>query len=175
MDKDLEIVLQDRKHPMLQLLELTGLEMMVQRVNFAFFLKLKRALEKDSKETKDLQSNPRAFDKIIDDTTELFQNQGSVLNTMIAEWTLSVLHPLVESLNDYGNGDSSLELVDEGYLLETNVSFVGGDNWANDFVASVDVGHLQNIKDILTEWENTLAVIDNSDELIKAIDSALTQ
>lgn len=175
MSTDMELASLDKKHPMLQLLELTGLEMMVEKINFAFFLKVKRALEKDSKETKDLYSHPRAFEKSITDTTDLFQNQGSILNTMIAEWALSVIHPLVEHLNDYGDGEASLELADAGQLLEASVSFIGGDNWANDFVATVDEEDLSDLKDILADWGNTLSVIDNSGELIKAVDLALAK
>ena len=158
-------------HPMLDLLELTGLDAMLDKSNFAFFSKLKKALEKDCQTTTEDDSSARPFETPIANTVDLFDNHIKVLHAMIDEWSMSVMNPFIEQLNDYGDNTADLSLVFDGYLDNPTLAFEGNENWATDFAAGVDADDVADIKDVLADWKNSIKLIDNIDELTSALDA----
>lgn len=158
-------------HPMLDLLELTGFEAMLDKSNFTFFSKLKKALEDDCQTTTDDECSARPFETPIANTVEFFDNHIKVLHAMIDEWTMAVMNPFVQQLNEYGDNTADLSLIFDGYLNNPRLEFDGNLNWATDFAAGIDVDDVPYIKDVLEDWKHSIKMITNIDSLVNAIDA----
>ena len=162
-------------HPMLDLLELTGLDAMLDKSNFVFFSKLKKALEADCQTTTDDECSARPFQTPIANTVDLFDNHIKVLHAMIDEWSMSVMNPLIEQLNEYGDNTADLSLMFDGYLDNPTLAFEGNPDWATDFAAGVDADDVGYIKDVLEDWKNSIKMIANIDQLTAALDAIVTE
>lgn len=162
----------NEKHPLLDLLDLTSLNSFLAVDNFKFFTKLKTALELDKQIVVEFDSEEASFEESITSTSELFQRDDMVLNAIIEAWANSTTSYLLSALNEH-QGEAELTLNYEGWLSEAQMTF----DDINEYVAGIDSDFLSDnitdIKEVLEEWKNTVAVISNTDELIAALDARL--
>lgn len=159
------------QHPMMDLLELTGFKAMLRDSNFSFFSELKKALEKDCQSTLDDNHSSRVFEKPIPDTISLYDNHANILHAMIESWVISVMTPFVDQLNDYNTNTVNLKLVFNGSLEDPRLEFGGNTNWADDFATDMSVDDVPFIKDILQDWQHSIKMISNIDDLINVVDA----
>lgn len=158
------------KHPLLDLLELSGLSSLIVGGNFGSFLNLKEALSKDDKIPLVGYEHDVAVPLPQDlyDTNSLFQNENHFLHALIESWCLSVTSPLLTELNCYAPTSNELTIYFDGYLDSAQLYLENAD----DFVHSLDSDDVESVQAILSEWSHTIEVFGNAEELKDALTGA---
>lgn len=160
----------NKTHPLLDLLELSGLGALVVGGNFGSFIDLKEALSKDDK-TPLVAYNHDVVVPLphnLHDTDSLFQNENHFLHALIESWCLSVTSPLLTELNCYAPTSNELTAYFDGYLNSAQLYFENTD----DFVNSLDSDDVESVQAILSEWSNTVEMFGNAAELQGALAGA---
>lgn len=153
----------NKTHPLLDLLELSGLSSLIVGGNFDSFLNLKEALSKDDKTPLVVHDIVVPLPHDLHDTDSLFQNETHFLHALIESWCLSVVAPLLSDLNRYGGNE--LTAYFDGHLDSAQLYFENTD----DFVNSLDSDDVESVQAILSEWSHTIEVFGNAEELKDAL------
>lgn len=155
------------RHPLIDLLKLSGFELAIEPANFQLFTKLKDALTADSQSIVAEAENDVFADTVEIVISDASNAQSDVLRGVIEGWSLSVLTPLLDAINDFSETES-IYFSMENYLYDATISLSGD---IEGFVESMEIESVPALKELLAEWENTLNVITNSDDLVDVINA----
>lgn len=155
------------RHPLIDLLKLSGFDLVIEQLNFQLFTKLKDALTADNKSIVAEADTDVLIETIETLSSDDTNAQGDVLRGVIENWCLSVLTPLLDALNEFSDTESIYFSMDN-YLYDATISLSGD---IEGFADSVEPENVTDLKELLADWENTLDAITNSDELLDAINA----
>lgn len=169
----------DDRHPLMELLSLSGLKMMANKSNYSLFTRLRDALILDNQSIVSLTDVEVHFQHSISSNEDLNKHQGELLHSMIKSWALNVLEPLVSAINSYTVDDVDVAIDVDGYLLDANVYFREDsaiDVYLEDMtleyiVNNLDPEYMDDAKKLCADWKHTLAVIINGDDLAELIEN----
>ena len=158
----------DNKSPLIDILNLSGFKMAVEPLNFQLFNSLKKALINDSRSTTTL-GDTDVLSNTIDTIGSLASNntddiEGILVRSVIENWSLSVLEPLVDAVNEFSDSET-IRIIMQGYLHDASVKWYGN---MRQFVESINPDEAEDFKALLKDWENTLDEIGHSDFLTDA-------
>ena len=137
--------------------------------NFTAFKKIETALLADNKTVMDEGNGDAYFHKPLVNTDDVHENQNMFLHSLISGWVNSVTQPLIEELTDAINSDTSgLAIYLDGDLESAELYFDSID----EFLAEVEPDEVDEVKEVLEDWSNTIAIIANSDLLVSGLPKA---
>ncbi|MGO3120125.1 MAG: hypothetical protein ACTIJH_06370 [Moraxellaceae bacterium] len=158
------------RHPLLELLELSGLSSLIVGGNFSSFINLKEALNKDNKIPLVFYEHDVAapLPQDLYDTNSLFQNENHFLHALIESWCLSVTSPMLAELNCYADNGNELTAYFDGEFYSGCVYFENTDV----FINSLGSDDVDSVHAILSEWSHTVEMFGNAKELTEALTGA---
>ena len=147
-------MLENYKHPLIELLQSTGFDLASNEANFKVFKDLKLALSRDG------FSNKAPSDQILyraerlHITRNLRNLESGALRAVIDSYVKVNTDDLVSDLNMYSSNELSVSI--EGELYCGGVVFDNINDWVDGFNGDKD-----GLNDIYGQWEHTIDYIDD--------------
>ena len=172
-------IMQTNTHPLIDLLNLSGLKLLTTQANYNLFTSLRDALLADNQSVvSDAEEN--SFQTFAEGS-DFSQSEGDLLQQLIKDWAINVTKPLIDALNEYTTDDIGLVAETDDYLYTAKIYIRDTDQMdvyepelASNIAKYVEPEYVDDIKKLCKDWQHTLAVFMNADEIVEAIKSVHT-
>ena len=149
-----------------------GLGQLVESSNFKLFGELRDILKADKKYIVDFGGDVD-FSYSLNNTQDLFDNQASLTDDMVAAWAGNAVDPLAKSLQECSEDLSAVIEIDSSDIG----SYSGSFRFENieDYALSLSATEAQQALDVLDEWKNTLEYFSNAERLKKLLSDTINE
>lgn len=172
-------IMQTDNHPLIDLLHLSGLKLLTTHANYSLFISLRDALLADNQSV--VSDGEENSFQTFAESSDFSQSEGDLLQQLIKDWAINVTKPLIDALNEYTTDDIDLMADTDDYLYTAKIYIRAIDQMdvyepelASDIANYVEPEYVDDIKKLCKDWQHTLAVFMNGDEIVEAIEAVHT-